>query len=99
MSSYPLISRAAQREIDDAADWYESQQTHLGIEFESAVQRVLAEIAANPRRYAVEFRGVRGAQVPEFPYYCVYYRLVSTRVEVLSVFHSSRDPAVWQSRV
>ena len=32
-----------------------------------------------------------------FPY-CVYYREEPGRVLVLAVFHTSRDPTVWQSR-
>jgi hypothetical protein len=32
-----------------------------------------------------------------FPY-CVYYREESSLVRVLSVFHTSRDPSIWQSR-
>jgi hypothetical protein len=29
----------------------------------------------------------------------VFYRAEPTRVQVIGVFHSSRDPAIWQGRV
>ena len=31
--------------------------------------------------------------------YCVYYRIEEDRVLVLAVFHTARDPAIWQNRV
>ena len=30
--------------------------------------------------------------------HCVYYREESSLVRVISVFHTSRDPAIWQFR-
>jgi plasmid stabilization system protein ParE len=40
---------------------------------------------------------IRKAVVTKFPY-CVFYRELSDRVEVIAVFHTSRDPSVWQQR-
>jgi toxin ParE1/3/4 len=65
--------------------------------FTAAVELVFDRIAAQPNFYAAVFDDVREALVPEFPY-CVYYREEPAQVLVLSVFHTSRDPAVWQGR-
>jgi plasmid stabilization system protein ParE len=43
-------------------------------------------------------RDIREAIVRRFPY-CVYFRVRHGRLIVLSVFHTSRDPSTWQSRV
>jgi toxin ParE1/3/4 len=58
---------------------------------------VLERIATQPDFYAVAWNGVREALVPGFPY-CVYYREEAGQVLVLAVFHSSRDPSIWQGR-
>lgn len=87
----------AEEEFDDAAAWYDGQRLGLGAEFVAAVQRVLDEIAAQPGRFPSESGGTREAPVQRFPY-CVYYRARPSRVVVLAVLHTSRDPAVWQSR-
>jgi plasmid stabilization system protein ParE len=47
--------------------------------------------------HAVVFAGIRKAVVPRFPY-CIFYRAEATRVHVIAVFHSSRNPAIWQGR-
>jgi toxin ParE1/3/4 len=45
----------------------------------------------------VVFANIRKGVVRRFPY-CVFYRPHPDRVEVIAVFHSSRDPSSWQSR-
>jgi plasmid stabilization system protein ParE len=40
---------------------------------------------------------VRCALVRRFPY-AVYYRVEPERIVVIAVFHTKRDPGVWQSR-
>lgn len=94
----PLVFRSAARaEFDDAAAWYEARRTGLGADFVAEVQQVLDTIANQPDRYPVVYGDVREAPVRRFPY-CVYYRVKPDRVVTLAVFHTSRDPAVWQSR-
>lgn len=92
-----VLRRAARAEFDAAGNWYEQQRTGLGALFTAAVQRVFDNIAQLPRLHAVVLRNIRKAVVPGFPY-CVYYREKSKAVVVLSVFHTSRDPTIWQSR-
>jgi plasmid stabilization system protein ParE len=47
--------------------------------------------------HSVVFADIRKAVVVRFPY-CVFYRAEPTRVQVISVFHTSRDPSIWQGR-
>ena len=47
--------------------------------------------------HAAVFADVRKAVVARFPY-TVFYRAEATRVQVLAVFHSRRDPSIWQGR-
>jgi plasmid stabilization system protein ParE len=97
--SLPIVFRpAAREEYDRAFAWYEGQQPGLGVRFEEEIERVVAEIAVHPKRYPVVVRDIREAPVRRFPY-CVYYRVRRGRLIVLSVFHTSRNPNEWQSRV
>jgi toxin ParE1/3/4 len=57
----------------------------------------LDQIAVDPLRYPKEFEDVREAKVKKYSY-CVYYSVEADRIVVISVFHTSRDPSVWQSR-
>ncbi|MGL4550907.1 MAG: type II toxin-antitoxin system RelE/ParE family toxin [Gemmataceae bacterium] len=66
--------------------------------FTAAVRRVLDTIALQPDRYPEVFQDVREALVTGYPY-AISYRADSTQVTVYAVYHTSRDPAVWQGRV
>ena len=97
--SLPVVLRAeAEAEFDEAFDWYDSQRVGLGPAFAAEVQRVLDGIAANPLMHRTVLADVRKAVVRRFPY-CVFYRPHADRVEVIAVFHSRRNPSVWQGRV
>ena len=79
----PLIfRRQARSEYDEAGDWYEKERAGLGVEFLAEIDRLLQRIADNPE---------------QFPY-CVYFRERNHSIVVMAVFHSARNPAVWQKR-
>ena len=67
------------------------------MKFAARMQDVFDRIAANPQLHAAVLEDVRKAVVRKFPY-CVYYRANAARVEVIAIFHTSRDPSIWQSR-
>lgn len=98
MSVPVVFRREARLEFDGAADWYEQRQSGLGPRFTRAVQQLLDRIAGQPDFYPPVWSDVREALVRGFPY-CVYYRQESGQVLVLAVFHTARDPSVWQSRL
>jgi plasmid stabilization system protein ParE len=96
--SLPLVfRRTAQLEFDEAALWYEARRIGLGAEFAAEIQKVLDTIAEYPDRYPIVFGDVREARARRFPY-CVYYRRKLDRVVVIAVFHTSREPSIWQAR-
>lgn len=88
----------ARVEFDEAADWYEQRQVGLGVDFVAKVGDVLARIASNPRMHQMVYGDVRRAVVRRFPF-VVLYREEASEVVVIAVFHASRNPAIWQSRV
>lgn len=95
----PVVLRdEATSEFDAAFDWYDAKQVGLGSEFVAEVEKVFDRIAANPLIHRIVFADVRKGVVRRFPY-CVYYRAHPDRVEVIAVFHTSRDPSIWQGRI
>lgn len=87
----------ARREFDDARDWYEEQSAGLGDEFETAIHEKLLSIRQHPDMYSCVEDDIREAPVSRFPY-VVYFWAEDHEIIVASVFHQSRDPAVWQGR-
>ena len=97
MSLSVRLRRAAQAEYDEAVDWYEARRTGYGLRFLATVRQVLDNVSAQPDRWPEVWPGVREALVPKWPY-AIYYETHPDHVMVLAVFHTSRDPSVWQTR-
>jgi plasmid stabilization system protein ParE len=96
--SLPVVLRdEAQAEFDEAFDYYEGKKQGLGVAFAERVQEVFDRISAHPKLHAEVYADIRKAVVAKFPY-CVFYRAEAARVEVIAVFHSSRNPSIWQGR-
>lgn len=94
----PIVyRRQARREFDEAGDWYDRERAGLGLEFLVEIERLLSHIAATPNQFSIIHRDVRKAVAQRFPY-CIYFRVRDQCIVVLAVFHSARNPAVWQGR-
>lgn len=92
-----VMRRQARAEYDEAVDWHNKEREGLGLRFIQAIESVLRLISEMPLLYPVVLRDIRQAVVPGFRY-CIYYRVRRSAVRIISVFHTSRDPSVWQSR-
>jgi plasmid stabilization system protein ParE len=96
--NYVLAFRPQVRdELDEAYRWYESKQQGLGDNFLDCIDLMLNQISSMPESYVIVYRDIRRAVIKRFPY-AVYYRIVSSRVIVIAIFHSRRDPKSWQLR-
>ena len=89
--------RAARVEVIEAAAWYESRRLNLGVEFIAEIDRCVALAAEQPLLFGIAHNGIRRVLANRFPY-SVYYRPEHRCIVVLAVFHSSRDPSIWQHR-
>ena len=98
MSLPVVFHTSVQGEVENAFEWYEQQRPGLGHDFLAAVEDVYARIAAMPTAHQVVYKDVRRDLTRRFPY-GVFYRVHADRIEVVAVYHSSRDPAGWKSRV
>ncbi len=96
MSLPVILGPAAQRELDDATDWYE-RNGGLGFEFVARVQDAIDRIGQMPESHATIHKSIRRARVPRFPYF-LFYRIKADEVEVIAILHGHRDPTIWESR-
>ena len=93
-----VFTPAAKDEFDDAHIRYETSRKGLGRRFRTAVRDCLRYVQRFPlTKQIVHPPDVRRALVVGFPF-LVVYRVTSDSIRILSVFHTSRDPTVWQRR-
>jgi plasmid stabilization system protein ParE len=96
--SLPVVLRhKATEELPAACDYLEAQREVLSIRLIGEVRRVNDRISTHPELYGIVLKDIRRAAVRRFPY-SIFYRVTPTRIDVLAVFHDSRDPSEWQRR-
>lgn len=88
----------AEAEFEEAQAWYEERSPGLGQAFVTSVQAAVERIRRSPFQFPAVDHEVRRALTRRFPY-GVFYLAEEDRVVVIAVFHSSRDPRRWRSRV
>jgi plasmid stabilization system protein ParE len=97
MKRAPVFRRAARGELMEAAARYESQRPNLGIEFLEEIDRCLGLACERPESFTLVKPEIRRITARRFPYN-VFFKVEGRRIVVLAVFHTSRDPAIWQGR-
>ena len=87
----------AEKDLGNAAVWYEQQRTGLGNEFLAEFLLVAGRIEVEPQMYPIVHKKIRRGLLRRFPF-SVYYIIETEAVSILGVMHSSRHPQRWQSR-
>lgn len=97
MSLRVTFRRDARAEFTAAVRYYELEAPGVGVRFKTEVLAKIELIKKTPNRFGLFHGDVRRIRLEDFPY-AIYFRTDATRIRILSVFHMSRDPSVWQSR-
>lgn len=92
-----IFRRAARLEYVVAVRWYERQRAGLGAEFAVEIRRTLMAASEFPERAPAVEADIRRIKAHRFPYY-VFYRIRSSRLVVLAIFHARRRPIRWRKR-
>ena len=87
----------AEREMVQAAQYYNSKVPNLGAEFLHEVKKAVMRLEADPDA-AQKVRGdVRRRLIRRFPF-GVLYRIDPDEIVILAVMHLSRHPDYWHRR-
>lgn len=87
----------ASAEFISASIWYDQRSPGLGWKFQADVQAALIKIQQDPKLFPVIQGTIRRINLRRFPY-ALYYQIEPNRIVILSCFHTSRHPKVWQDR-
>jgi len=88
---------AAQTELDQAFEWYETQQKDLGVQFLNEFDAAIRRIANYPESYILIEKDVRRCLVKRFPY-GILYGIDADKIIVIAVAHLHRKPDYWIDR-
>lgn len=90
--SYLLeVSDAANKEIEIAFFWYESEQENLGIRFLNCLDETINLITNFPFSYPIKIRDYHECYMGIFPF-VISCQVKGRKVLIHSVFHTSQNP-------
>ena len=89
--------RLAERELTEAAQYFERESTGLGATFIVEVERCVVGIVEYPESGRVLTGAVRRRLVRRFPY-SVLYSIKPDHIRLLAVMHARRRPTYWVGR-
>lgn len=93
----PQFHRLAEREVNEAAQYYDAEEPGLGSVFLQEVDRCVRSIQAHPEAGPILRGDVRRRLLRRFPYALVY-KIKSTGVRILAVMNLKRRPTYWVGR-
>lgn len=88
----------AERELLDAAAWYERHNPQVAERFEKVVRKTTEQIAAAPNQFPRWGGPTRCALVARFPYQIIFLQKGDS-VQVIAIAHAKGLPGYWQHRV
>jgi plasmid stabilization system protein ParE len=92
------LHEEAEREIQQAFEYFESRQPGLGIDFVQRVDDAIAKVCENPDRWPRLGSSVRRCQTDRFKYGIIYH-VLGNEIEVLAVMDLRRKPGYWRQRL
>ena len=88
----------AQKDLNDAVDWYNEQADGLGNEFLDELDRAIRRAVAYPQSCTEIESGLRRCIMARFPYGLIY-GLEKDKIIVVAAAHLHRNPRYWADRI
>ena len=100
MSRRLIVRPEAEVDITDAAVWYESRQSGLGLELISEIQAAIERALNDPEIFSRlrDKPPVRRVLARRFPYR-VFYIVRPDALVVFAVLHAARHDRTWKDRL
>jgi plasmid stabilization system protein ParE len=93
----PEFHRLAERELNEAAQYYEGEEPGLAVSFFQEVDRCLQSIEAHPEAGVILHGSVRRRLLRRFPY-ALLYKIKPSGIRILAVMNLKRRPTFWVGR-
>ncbi len=91
------LSDEAENDFDNSYEYYADESEKVADNFYKQVNSGLETIAKNPQGFQRAFKNVRRYVMKKFPF-VIYYRIENMIVQVIAIFHTSRNPKIWKER-
>ena len=89
-----VFTELAKLELEDAAEYYELKQSHLGQEFKNEIKLTVLRIRQYPQAWGIAKGDVRKCLLHRFPYK-ILYSIEEDHLLIIAIAHQHRKPDYW----
>ena len=93
-----VISDEASFDILEAHYWYQIISEKLADTLEKEIDSLFLHLAKNPNQFQLKHKTVRVVFLKKFPY-GIHYIINEEVIQIIALFHTSRDPSNWEERL
>lgn len=93
------IDTDALHDIQETFEWYELQLKGLGLRYKTQVKKQINSLKKDPYLFSIKYNEIRCKKIEKFPF-LIHYQINDNVnfVTVFAVFHTSRNPEIWNTR-
>lgn len=91
------FNELAERELNDAAQYYEHEEPGLGAAFLTEIRRCAEAVAEYPQAGPIVLGAIRRHLCQRFPY-ALLYSIQGEELRILAVMNLTRRPGYWVGR-
>ena len=88
----------ARFELNQAAEFYQTKESNLGLEFLEDVYSAITRILEFPNSFPKFTTNTRRCLVNRFPF-AIIYQIRDNEIFILAITHLSRKPGYWKERM
>jgi len=91
------LSSEAENDFDNSYEYYAKKGEKVADNFYKQINSGLETIAKNPHGFQRAFKNIRRYVILKNPF-VIYYRIENMIIQVIAIFHTSRNPKIWKQR-
>lgn len=92
------ISDEAEIDFDKSYEFYFEDSPKVADTYFRIINLGFENIKQNPNSFSIVHKDVRKYVVKKFPF-VIYYRIIDLKIQVIAIFHTSRNPEIWNERI
>jgi plasmid stabilization system protein ParE len=92
------LSDEAEVDFDKSYEFYFEDSPKVADTFFRQINLDFENIMQNPKSFPIAHKDIRKYVVKKFPF-VIYYRIVHAVIQVIAIFHTSRNPEIWNERI
>lgn len=91
------LSEEAEADLEKSYAYYLEESPKLADTFFKSINSIFNDIKRNPLIFPVAYEDIRKYVVKKFPF-VIYYQIDKSKIKVIAIFHTSRNPEIWNER-